>query len=439
MRMFSLRNVVFFAVSVAIVAGAGSYVYLAKPFVKPVSVAVTYKTPEESDQYVRFVMEAYDLIQKNYWQKTTDADLSQHFELSIQKAAATTTMRTSPDRTGVANLILRAFQGATDARKKEIAVQTIQVALYNLQPIGRAQLLSQQAKTDLTNTVTNVNPGNDLYKSLGLPTGASTSSVAEAYDKKVAELAATSSPGNEKAIADAKYAKEVLTNKDQKALYDDTKIEPTVFVHVIGHTLYVYIEKMSPTTESEFEKALNDAASDKSLTGFILDLRGNIGGDLTFAQTFLGLFLGPNQYAYDIFHGGAYEAQRTIAMQKLPSITRFREISVLTDKMTQSTAEIITAALKRDHRAVVVGDTTRGWGSIEQMLPMQTQLGTEAYTLLLVIGLTVADDAQQIEGRGVVPDVSIKETGWQSKLLDFLYSGDLIAVVKKTAAGKPLK
>jgi len=32
----------------------------------------------------------------------------------------------------------------------------------------------------------------------------------------------------------------------------------------------------------------------------IIDLRGNIGGDLDFPQAFLGLFIGPNQYAFDL-------------------------------------------------------------------------------------------------------------------------------------------
>ena len=378
--MFSHKIIAILALAVVLAAGGSVYFYAQKHPPTEVKIVPTYKTAEEADAYVRFVMEAYDLIQKNYWQKTSDADLSQHFELSIQKAAATTTTSATKDRAGIAKFLMAVIRSADDAKRKDIATRTVQVALYNLQPIGRAELLSQQSKTDLTNTVTNVNPGNDLYKTLGLPAGASTSSIDEAYKKKAAELAATTSPDKEKVIADAKYAKEVLSDRDHKALYDQAKIEPTVFARKMGmHTLYVYVEKMSPTTESEFEKAVNESAADASLTGFIMDLRGNIGGDLAFAQTFLGLFLGPNQYAYYIFHAGAYDAQRTIGLQKLASLLRFREIAVLTDNMTQSTAEIITAALKRDHRAVVVGDTTRGWGSIEQIVQMQTPLGSESY------------------------------------------------------------
>ena len=438
--MFSHKIIAILVLVVVLAVGGSIYFYVQKHPPIEVKIVPTYKTAEEADAYVRFVMEAYDLIQKNYWQKISDADLSQHFELSIQKSAATTTTSATKDRAGIAKFLMAVIRSADDAKRKDIATQTVQVAVYNLQPIGRAELLSQQSKTDLTNTVTNVNPGNDLYKTLGLPAGASTSSIDEAYKKKAAELAATTSPDKEKVIADAKYAKEVLSDRDHKALYDQAKIEPTVFARKMGmHTLYVYVEKMSPTTESEFEKALNESAADASLTGFIMDLRGNIGGDLAFAQTFLGLFLGPNQYAYDIFHAGAYDAQRTIGLQKLASLLRFREIAVLTDNMTQSTAEIITAALKRDHRAVVVGDTTRGWGSIEQIVQMQTPLGSETYSLLLVVGLTVADDAQQIEGRGVIPDVNVKNNAWQSELSKHLFSSDLITVLKKTALEKPLK
>src|SRR5665213_1599451 len=85
-------------VLVALAAGAWYW------FGRKAPVAVVYKTPQEmSNIYVRFEMEAYDQIVQNYWQQVTDADMSQLFQLSVQKAAnLSTTTLPAPTRAGTA-------------------------------------------------------------------------------------------------------------------------------------------------------------------------------------------------------------------------------------------------------------------------------------------------------------------------------------------------
>ena len=41
--------------------------------------AVIYKTPEEKDIYVRFIMESYDSINKNYWAKLSEDNLAKSY------------------------------------------------------------------------------------------------------------------------------------------------------------------------------------------------------------------------------------------------------------------------------------------------------------------------------------------------------------------------
>ena len=195
---------------------------------------------------------------------------------------------------------------------------------------------------------------------------------------------------------------------------------------------------MAPTTESEFEHALE--AANPNLSSLIIDVRGNIGGDLTFAQTFLGLFFGPNQYAFDLYHRNIYDAQRTLGLARIPNLSRFREMAVLTDGMTQSTAEVITASLKRNNRAVVVGGKTRGWGSVEREFLLQTPMDPgNQYALLMVVDLTVRDDAQPIEANGVLPDIDISNPAWTETLSEHFFSPDIIAAIKKTAVTSPRK
>ena len=166
------------------------------------------------------------------------------------------------------------------------------------------------------------------------------------------------------------------------------------------------------------------------MSTLILDFRGNIGGSLDFLPAFFGLFVGKDQYVFDFFHQGEYQPQRT-TQPKYPQFEKFKEIAILTDNMTQSTAELTAATFKKFHMAKVVGNTTRGWGTIENTYPIDTEIDpTEKYILLLVNSITLRDDGQPIEGRGVDPDVDISKAGWQKELPKHFDSQSLIDAIK---------
>jgi C-terminal processing protease CtpA/Prc len=171
----------------------------------------------------------------------------------------------------------------------------------------------------------------------------------------------------------------------------------------------------------------------------IIDLRGNIGGDLTFPQYLLGLFIGDNQYAFDLYHQGNYETQRTVVAQ-FAELEKYGELAILTDNMTQSTAELTTAVFKGRRLAYVVGATTRGWGSVENTYPLKTIIDpTQTYSLLLVNSLTLRDDNQPIESNGVVPNVNISDKNWKQELSNYFHSSSLIGAIEQTVTQPPLK
>ena len=101
--------------TVLILVGAGYFLLRAAP-------AAKYKTEAEKNVYVRFDMEAYDLISQNYWKEATSSDIAQLFQLSLQKAEnlpMLPIMKTA-DRSGTADMLLSAIQSAssTDAKKQ---------------------------------------------------------------------------------------------------------------------------------------------------------------------------------------------------------------------------------------------------------------------------------------------------------------------------------
>ena len=446
--MRSLTKIIITILALVLAAAlVGGYYWYTTHHTAPSSKAVTYKTPEEeSNVYVRFDMEGYDSIVANYWQTPTDADMSGLFQQSVQKAvaltgypSASTTVATST-RAGTVAMLASVFSAATtSAAKSTLAAGILQVALYNLPPSGRDELLSQTQQVALRQEVSNVNPSKNLYDNLGVSAGASVATVEAAYTQQKAVLAASSSPVARAQLAQATYAHQVLSNTQTKARYDTAQVEPTIFSTILGKTLYLYISKMSPTTLAEFQDALANASSTPGLNSMIIDLRGNIGGSLADAASLLGYFEGTNQYAFDLFSQGTYNVIRTTANVD-PLLTRYDDVAVLTDGMTQSTAEVLTASLKRFHLAHVVGATTRGWGTVENTFPMtSTPDASTTYALLLVHAITLRDDQQPVQGRGVDPDVTISNANWKSELSKYFRSASLIAVLKNEATQPPIQ
>ena len=424
----------FSALAIFIIAG-GSYYWQTTR-----GEGETFKTTEEKDAYVRFEMEAYDSIKENYWKKLEDADLAQLFQLSLAKAAnlAITPALPANDRAGTAKMFAAAFDSAAGTEaKKELARSTLIVALYNLAPAGRNNLYSEKQETAIRREVANINPSRDLYGDMGLQKGASDAEIESAYKKKKEVLEQASTAEAKAELEKIAYAHKVLTDADDKSRYDENRVEPTAFARVIGKTLYISMSKISPTTLQEFGKAIDNASTTPSLASMILDFRGNIGGALDFAAYFFGLFVGQNQYAFDLFKQGEYEAQRTM-IGKLVELARYKEIAILTDGMTQSTAEVITAMFKSFNLARVVGTPTRGWGTVENTFPLETIIDpSEKYSLLLVRYLTLRDDGQPIEGTGVSPDVDTNDKNWRDKLGTYFRSQSLIDAILQTAP-KPL-
>ncbi len=320
------------------------------------------------------------------------------------------------------------------AKKKDFTANLANIVLVNLQPFGRSALYTQKEEQNLKNNVQNIDSNADLYKTLGVEKNASQESITKAYKEKVAELEPKKdkSPEASQELVAINRAYEALKTPEQKAVYDQTGIEPTVIAKLLRpEILYMRFKKISPQTFDEFQKAA--AAFDKgnALNSIIIDLRGNIGGSIDLLQYFLGPFIGQNQYAYDFFHQGEYTPFKT-QTGWLNSMIRYKKVVILTDNQTQSSAEVMAATFKKYNVGIVVGTQTKGWGTVEKVFPIDRQIDPqEKYSVLMVHSLTLRDDNQPIEGKGVDPTISITDPNWTKQLFEYFNYQPLIDAVKK--------
>jgi carboxyl-terminal processing protease len=136
------------------------------------------------------------------------------------------------------------------------------------------------------------------------------------------------------------------------------------------------------------------------LKGLVLDLRGNPGGLLDQAGKVADMFLEDGTLYATVGHSeGRNEARATRAGTEADY-----PIIVLVDGYSASASEIVSGALKNNDRAVVIGQSTFGKGSVQLVFPDVTSEGA-ALKLTIAQYLTPGDIS--IQGTGVTPDIEL--------------------------------
>lgn len=131
--------------------------------------------------------------------------------------------------------------------------------------------------------------------------------------------------------------------------------------HGIG---YVPLQSVSETSSREIRAAV-DSLRAEGLERLILDLRGNPGGLLDEGIAVSGLFLDAGLPIVET--RGRAENQSETYTSSSPDRYSDLPIVVLVDATSASASEIIAGALQDHDRAVVVGETTYGKGSVQSL------------------------------------------------------------------------
>ena len=127
---------------------------------------------------------------------------------------------------------------------------------------------------------------------------------------------------------------------------------------------YVPLQTVSETSSREIRAAV-DSLRGEGLDGLILDLRGNPGGLLDEGIAVSDLFLEAGLPIVETRGRAASQSQTYSASS--PDRYRNLPIVVLVDGTSASASEIIAGALQDHDRAVIIGETTYGKGSVQSL------------------------------------------------------------------------
>lgn len=135
-----------------------------------------------------------------------------------------------------------------------------------------------------------------------------------------------------------------------------------------GNVGYVELTSFSESSTTELRDAIRGLV-DEGARGVILDLRGNPGGLLDQGVTVADLFLERGQTVVETKGRAANQNQRAVA--RTPDQFPGLPVVVLVGPQSASASEIVAGALQDHDRALVLGRTTYGKGSVQSLYPLE--------------------------------------------------------------------
>jgi carboxyl-terminal processing protease len=168
---------------------------------------------------------------------------------------------------------------------------------------------------------------------------------------------------------------------------------------------YVRIRTFQERTDKSLLKALEDARAQMGgqIRGLVLDLRNNPGGLLDQAVRVSDVFL-----ANGVIVTTAGRNRRNVEVERAheKDTEPAYPLIVLVNRGTASASEIVAGALQDHGRAVIMGTTTFGKGSVQTIIELEDGSG-----LKLTVARYYTPKNRSIQERGIAPDVVVAEVG----------------------------
>lgn len=179
---------------------------------------------------------------------------------------------------------------------------------------------------------------------------------------------------------------------------DTIKIE-SVKSKVLDNIGYIRLTQFQESTGRDLSKVLKQF-KDQKLQSTILDLRNNPGGLLTSAVEVSEQFLPSGKL---VVYTKGRESKKDEWVSKGKDQMDDSPMIILVNEGSASASEIVAGALQDYGRAVIVGTTSFGKGSVQTILPLGDGSG-----LRLTTAKYYTPKGRSIQSTGITPDIVVK-------------------------------
>jgi carboxyl-terminal processing protease len=181
-------------------------------------------------------------------------------------------------------------------------------------------------------------------------------------------------------------------------------VKDRLFATPDGPVGYIRLDSFDEDASAHIRSAVTDLAAQAHghIHGYILDLRDNPGGLLDQAVAVSDDFLNSGEI---VSTRGRHSQDDQVWYAQDSDMIHGIPMVVLTNAGTASAAEIVTAALQQNHRALVIGTKTFGKGSVQTIIPIEN-----AGALRLTTALYFTPSGRSIQDYGVTPNIIVSDS-----------------------------
>ena len=193
-------------------------------------------------------------------------------------------------------------------------------------------------------------------------------------------------------------AKKALTFNIVREIIQIKSVKADLLEKNIG---YIRLTSFNENSSGQIKKEIGKLKKNNNLKAYILDLRNNPGGLLSQAIKISDFFL-ENGEIVSTKGRKASENRRWFAKQG--DLTDGKALIVLINYGSASASEIVAGALKDHKRAILLGDSSYGKGSVQSIIPLKND-----GAIRLTIAKYYLPSGKSISEVGVSPDIMISE------------------------------
>ena len=166
---------------------------------------------------------------------------------------------------------------------------------------------------------------------------------------------------------------------------------------------YIRLKSFNQNSDEQFLKIIKKFEKKSNLKGYVLDLRNNPGGLLTQAINITDFFLDDGEI---VSTKGRKISETRKFFAKSGDEVKGKPIIVLINNGSASASEIFAGALKDHKRAIILGESSYGKGSVQSIIPLRNGGG-----MRLTISKYYLPSGKSISEVGVTPDIFVEEEG----------------------------
>tara|TARA_B100001121_G_C18656149_1_gene606532 strand:- start:492 stop:1631 length:1140 start_codon:yes stop_codon:yes gene_type:complete len=171
---------------------------------------------------------------------------------------------------------------------------------------------------------------------------------------------------------------------------------------------YVRLTSFNDNSSDQLKEIVKNFKNDKNISKYILDLRNNPGGLLNQAIKITDFFLDNGEI---VSTKSKKKSDNRKWFAKKGDIIKGDTLLVLINYGSASASEIVAGALKDHKRAIIVGESSYGKGSVQSIIPLRNN-----GAIRLTVSKYYLPSGDSISEVGVNPDIFVAESSEEFRI-----------------------